>query len=298
MSDGGSAPQILPIAGHIGAEVCGLHLSGDLAPSVVRLIREGLLKYKVIFFRGQEHLDDVSHEAFARLIGNPQPHPTIPSLEGSTAVLNIDASYGKRTTAWHTDLTFLDAYPQASILRALVVPPYGGDTIWANTAAAYSSLSPKLREFADDLWAVHTNVHEFSALTTSDKPAEVRRNFELFSSTIYETEHPVVRIHPESGERCLVLGGFVREFVGLRVSDSRQIFQLFQDYVTRVENTVRWRWTAGDVAVWDNRATQHAKVNDSGTQQRLLRRVSVAGDVPISISGRKSQMRKTGKTER
>ena len=293
MSDGGSAPQILPIAGYIGAEVCGLHLSGDLAPSVVRLVREGLLKYKVIFFRGQEHLDDVSHEAFARLIGDPQPHPTIPSLEGSTAVLNIDASYGKRTTAWHTDLTFLDAYPQASILRALVVPPYGGDTIWANTAAAYSSLPPKLREFADDLWAVHTNVHEFSALTTSDKPAEVRRNFELFSSTVYETEHPVVRIHPESGERCLVLGGFVREFVGLRVSDSRQIFQLFQDYVTRVENTVRWRWAAGDVAVWDNRATQHAKVNDSGTQQRLLRRVSVAGDVPISISGRKSQMRKT-----
>jgi len=293
MSDEGSAPQILPIAGNIGAEVCDLHLSGDLAPSVVRLVRQGLLKYKVIFFRGQEHLDDVSHEAFARLIGDPQPHPTIPSLEGSTAVLNIDASYGKRTTAWHTDLTFLDAYPQASILRALVVPPYGGDTIWANTAAAYSSLPPKLREFADDLWAVHTNVHEFSALTTSDKPAEVRRNFELFSSTVYETEHPVVRIHPESGERCLVLGGFVREFVGLRVSDSRQIFQLFQDYVTRVENTVRWRWAAGDVAVWDNRATQHAKVNDSGTQQRLLRRVSVAGDVPISISGRKSQMRKT-----
>src|SRR5271156_1339979 len=295
MTDKGveSALKILPIAGNIGAEISGLRISGDLTPSVVRFVREALLKYKVIFFRGQEHLDDVGHEAFAGLMGDPEPHPTLPSLEGSTAVLTIDSSYGNRTTAWHTDLTFLDAYPQASILRALVVPSYGGDTMWANTAVAYSSLPPKLREFADDLWAVHTNVHEFSALTTSDKPAEVRRNFELFSSTVYETEHPVVRIHPESGERCLVLGGFVREFVGLRVSDSRQIFQLFQDYVTRVENTVRWRWAAGDVAVWDNRATQHAKVNDSGTQQRLLRRVSVAGDVPISISGRKSQMRKT-----
>ena len=283
--------EILPIAGNIGAEICGLRLSGKLAPSVVRCVRDALVKYKVIFFRGQEHLDDAGHEAFASLLGDPKPHPTLPSLEGTTAVLNFDASYGNRTSAWHTDLTFLDAYPHASILRALVVPSYGGDTVWANTAAAYSSLPPKLREFADDLWAVHTNVHEFSALTRSDKPVEVRRNFEIFSSTVYETEHPVVRIHPETGERCLVLGGFVREFVGLPVSDSRQLLQLFQEYVTRVENTVRWRWAVGDVAVWDNRATQHAKVNDSGSEPRLLRRVSVAGDVPVSISGRKSLMR-------
>ncbi|HUA33571.1 MAG TPA: TauD/TfdA family dioxygenase [Candidatus Binataceae bacterium] len=295
MTDTGveSALKILPIAGNIGAEIGGLRLSGDLTPSVVRLVREALLKYKVIFFRGQEHLDEVGHEAFASLMGDPEPHPTLPPLEGSRAVLSIDHSYGDRTTAWHTDLTFLDAYPQASILRALVVPSYGGDTIWANTAVAYSSLPPKLQEFADNLWAVHTNVHEFSALTRTDKREDVRRNFELFTSSVYETEHPVVRIHPESGERCLVLGGFVREFVGLPVSDSRQLFQLFQEYVTRVENTVRWRWAKGDVAVWDNRATQHAKVNDSGPEQRLLHRVSVAGDVPVSISGRRSQMRKT-----
>jgi alpha-ketoglutarate-dependent taurine dioxygenase len=295
MTDKGveSALKILPIAGNIGAEISGLRISGDLTPSVVRFVREALLKYKVILFRGQEHLDDVSHEAFAGLMGDPEPHPTLPSLEGSTAVLSIDSSYGNRTTAWHTDLTFLDAYPQASILRALVVPSYGGDTMWANTAVAYSSLPPKLREFADNLWAVHTNVHEFSALTRGDKSEDVRRNFELFSSTVYETEHPVVRIHPESGERCLVLGGFVREFVGLPVSDSRQLLQLFQEYVTRVENTLRWRWAIGDVAVWDNRATQHAKVNDSGPQQRLLHRVSVAGDVPVSIFGRRSVMRKT-----
>lgn len=288
-----STPQILPIAGNIGAEISGLRISGNLAPSVVRFVREALLKYKVIFLRGQVHLDDAGHEAFAGLMGDPEPHPTLPSLEGSTAVLSVDGSYGNRTTAWHSDLTFLDAYPQASILRALVVPSYGGDTLWANTALAYSSLPPKLREFADNLWAVHTNVHEFSALTRSDKPEDVRRNFELFSSTVYETEHPVVRIHPESGERCLVLGGFVREFVGLPVSDSRLLLQLLQKYVTRVENTVRWRWAIGDVAIWDNRATQHAKVNDSGSQQRLLRRVSVAGDVPVSISGRRSLMCKT-----
>ena len=293
MSEQETGLKILPIAGNIGAEISGLRISGDLAPSVVRSVREALLRYKVIFFREQDHLDDAGHEAFASLMGNPQPHPTLPSLAGSTAVLNIDGSYGNRTTAWHTDITFVDAYPQASILRALVVPSYGGDTIWANTASAYSSLPPKLKEIADNLWAVHTNVHEFSALTKSDQRAEVRRNFELFSAMVYETEHPVVRIHPESGERCLVLGGFVREFVGLPVSDSQQLLELFQKYITQVENTVRWRWAVGDVAVWDNRATQHAKVNDSGSQPRLLRRVSIAGDVPMSISGRKSLMRRT-----
>src|SRR5277367_2813802 len=206
----GSSLEILPVAGRIGAEIRGVRLSGELKPTTVESIRQTLFKYKVIFFRGQEHLDEASHEAFGRLLGDIVPHPTVPSVKGTEAVLDIDGTHGNRATAWHTDVTFVDAYPQASILRALIVPSYGGDTIWANTAAAYSSLPPKLQEIADNLWAVHTNVHEFSGLTRSDQRAEVRRNFELFSATVYETEHPVVRIHPESGERCLVLGGFVR----------------------------------------------------------------------------------------
>jgi alpha-ketoglutarate-dependent taurine dioxygenase len=100
-------------------------------------------------------------------------------------VLNLDTSYGNRTTAWHTDLTFVDAYPQASILRALVVPTCSGDTVWANAAVAYQSLPPKLREIADNLWAVHTNAHEYSVLSRTDKPEAVRRNFEAFTSTVY-----------------------------------------------------------------------------------------------------------------
>jgi len=277
-----------PIAGQIGAEIGGVRLSGDLQPLMVRTIRDALLKYKVIFFRKQDHLDETSHEAFGHLLGDLAPHPTLPSIHGTEAVLDIDSMYGNRTTAWHTDLTFLEAYPQASILRALAVPTHGGDTVWANAAIAYERLPPKLREIANNLWAVHTNAHEFSVLTRTDQPAAVRQNFETFTSTVYETQHPVVRVHPETGERSILLGGFARELLGLPLTDSRELIDLLQRYVTSLNNTVRWRWAVGDVAIWDNRATQHAAVNDYGNQPRLHRRVTVAGDVPVSLDGRSS----------
>ncbi len=246
----------------------------------------------MIFFRGQAHLDEASHEAFGRLLGDIVPHPTVPSVKGTKAVLDIDGTHGNRATAWHTDVTFVDAYPLASILRALIVPSYGGDTSWANTAAAYQSLPPKLQEIANNLWAVHSNAYDYSVPAPKVRGDALKRYFEVFTSTVYETEHPVVRVHPETGERTLVLGAFVRKFVGLPQADSKQLFALLQGYVTRLENTVRWRWSVGDVAIWDNRATQHVAVDDYGDQPRLHRRVTVAGDVPVSIDGRRSVTRK------
>ena len=280
--------EILPIAGRIGAEIAGVRLSGELEPAIVESIRQALFKYKVIFFRGQAHLDEASHEAFGRLLGDIVPHPTVPSVKGTETVLDIDGTHGNRATAWHTDVTFVDAYPQASILRALIVPTHGGDTSWANTAAAYQSLPPKLQEIANNLWAVHSNTYDYSVPTkaTSDK---LKRYFDVFASTVYETEHPVVRVHPGTGERTLVLGAFVRRFIDLPQADSKQLFALLQGYVTRLENTVRWRWSVGDVAIWDNRATQHVAIDDYGKQPRLHRRVTVAGDVPVSIDGRRSR---------
>jgi alpha-ketoglutarate-dependent taurine dioxygenase len=262
----------------------------------VESIRQTLFKYKVIFFRGQEHLDEASHEAFGRLLGNIVPHPTVPSVKGTEAVLDIDGTHGNRATAWHTDVTFVDAYPQASILRALVVPTHGGDTAWANTATAYESLPAKLKEIANNLWAVHSNAYDYSVPTkaTSDK---LKRYFDVFTSTVYETEHPVVRVHPGTGERTLVLGAFLRHFVDLPLVDSKPLFALLQGYVTRLENTVRWRWSVGDVAIWDNRATQHVAIDDYGKQPRLHRRVTVAGDVPVSIDGRRSHVRKKEQRE-
>ncbi|MGO9452597.1 MAG: TauD/TfdA dioxygenase family protein [Candidatus Binataceae bacterium] len=293
-----AALEIHPVAGRIGAEIGGVRLSGDLEPTTVQAIRQALFKYKVIFFRGQQHLDEESHQAFGRLLGDIVPHPTVPSVKGTEAVLDINGTGGNRATAWHTDVTFVDAYPQASILRALVVPTHGGDTAWANTAVAYQSLPPKLQEIVNNLWAVHSNAYDYSVPTQKAKPDALRRYFEVFASTVYETEHPVVRVHPETGERTLVLGAFVRKFVDLPPADSKQLFDLLQSYVTRIENTVRWRWAVGDVAIWDNRATQHAAVNDYGDQPRLHRRVTVAGDVPVSIDGRRSVVRKKESAKR
>jgi alpha-ketoglutarate-dependent sulfate ester dioxygenase len=290
--------EILPIAGRIGAEIAGVRLWGDLEPATVESIRQALFKYKVIFFRGQAHLDEASHEAFGRLLGDIVPHPTAPSVKGTETVLDIDGTYGNRATAWHTDVTFVDAYPQASILRALIVPTHGGDTAWANTAAAYQSLPPKLQEIANNLWAVHSNAYDYSVPARQARPEALKRYFDVFASTVYETEHPVVRIHPGTGERTLILGAFLRKFVDLPQADSKQLFALLQGYVTRLENTVRWRWSVGDVAIWDNRATQHVAIDDYGKQPRLHRRVTVAGDVPVSIDGRRSRILKKESAQR
>ena len=112
-----------------------------------------------------------------------------------------------------------------------------------------------------------------------------RHHNEVFLSTVFQTEHPVVRVHPETGERALLLGQFVKEILGVSASDSRYLFDLFQRHVTRLENTVRWHWTPGDVAIWDNRATQHYAIDDYGDLPRRMHRVTVAGDIPVGVDG-------------
>ncbi len=282
------ALEILPVCEKIGGLIGGVRLSGELDAATVTAIRCALLKYKVIFFRGQNHLDDAAHEALGELFGELVPHPIEPCLEGTRAVQNIDGSTGRRATIWHTDVTFVDAYPQASILRALIVPERGGDTIWANTATAYEALPARLRHLADGLWAVHSN---YTLGMRKVKPHELRRYLDKYALTAYETKHPVVRVHPETRERTLLLGGFVRKLLGLLRADSTNILSELQAYITQPENTVRWQWKVGDVAIWDNRATQHVAVDDYGDLPRLLRRVTIAGDAPVSIDGRRSEVR-------
>ncbi len=287
-----SVVEVVPVAGRIGAEIRGVRLSPDLDSGTVDAIRAAWLAHKVVFFRNQHHLDEASQEALTSLFGGaPVGHPTVPAIDGTRYILELDSRHGGRANSWHTDVTFVDAYPKASILRALVVPTSGGDTVWANTAAAYRELSPELRDLADKLWALHTNEYDYQARRPEASSDDVRRYQEVFTSTVYETEHPLVRVHPETGERTLVLGHFVKKILGLSTYDSAHLFQVFQEHVTRLENTVRWRWAVGDVAVWDNRATQHYAVNDYGDQHRLVRRVTVAGDVPVAIDGRRSVLR-------
>ena len=254
-----------------------------------------VIRHKVVFFRGQDQLDNAGQEAFAARFGDPVAHPTVPVAQGSKYLLELDSREGYAASSWHTDVTFVDAYPKASILRAITVPEAGGDTVWANGETAYEGLPEPLRQLANSLWAVHTNNYDYAAvLGAGGEMSEGQKQFQqahkaVFASTIYETEHPVVRVHPVSGQRSLLLGHFVRNFVGLNQADSQRIYNVLQDHITREENTVRWRWQPGDVAFWDNRSTQHRAVADFALQRRTLRRATVHGEVPVGIDGRSSQ---------
>ncbi|MEG1041045.1 MAG: TauD/TfdA family dioxygenase [Pseudomonas sp.] len=279
--------DIHPVAGRIGAEIRGVQLSADLEPAVIEAIQAALVEHKVIFFRAQHQLDDQGQEAFAHLLGEPIAHPTVPVREGTRFLLELDSE--RRANSWHTDVTFVDAYPKASILRSVVAPASGGDTVWANTAAAYRDLPAELQALADQLWAVHSNEYDYAGAKPNVTEQQQESYRRIFTSTVYETEHPVVRVHPVSGEKNLLLGHFVKRLKGYSQFDSTHLFNLLQSHVTRLENTVRWRWQAGDVAIWDNRATQHYAVDDYGTQNRVVRRVTLQGDVPVGVLGQRSR---------
>ncbi|MFD9477550.1 MULTISPECIES: TauD/TfdA dioxygenase family protein [Streptomyces] len=289
MATATTSTTVTRIGGRIGAEIGGVKLGGDLPDGTVAEIRAALLAHKVVFFRGQDHLDEAGHEAFAQLLGAPVAHPTVPSADGRYA-LGIDSHHGARANQWHTDVTFVPAYPAFSILRAVTIPPYGGNTLWANTATAYSSLPEPLRALADSLRAVHSNEYDYAALKPDALPEALAQYREVFTSTKFLTEHPVVRVHPETGERTLLLGNFVQRINGLTGRDSRALQDLFQAHIESPENTVRWQWRAGDVAIWDNRATQHYGVDDSDDHERTLRRVTVDGDVPVGPDGEPSRL--------
>jgi alpha-ketoglutarate-dependent sulfate ester dioxygenase len=282
--------NLRPLAGRIGAEILGLNLSADLNDDTVRAIRSALVQYKVIFFRDQHGLDSGGQIAFARRFGPlTSAHPTLPPLPQRPEVL--DLHYGKNhafANYWHTDVTFVDRPPLGSILRAVELPPVGGDTLWANTVTAYEDLPAPLQSLADGLWAIHSNAYDY-VTGAVDLDEDFKNYRQVFESTVFETRHPVVRVHPESGEKALVMGGFVRRFEGLSQRESEDLLRVFQSYVTRPENTVRWQWRLGDVAFWDNRATQHYAIADYGHQPRRVQRVTIVGDLPVSLDGQTSQ---------
>jgi taurine dioxygenase len=281
------------VSANIGAEIGGVRIGAGLDDAVVREIRVALLAHRVVFLRDQVHAEDADHKAFARQLGTlTTPHPTV---AGENGVLPID-SERSRANSWHTDVTFVDRVPAISVLRAITLPAYGGTTVWANAVTAYASLHPGLRALCDSLRAVHSNLYDYvrddESRWIGGIDTEQRAYRQEFSQEEFETEHPVVRIHPETGERALLLGHFVKRFVGLSSSDSTALFELLQRHVTRLENTVRWNWRDGDLAIWDNRATQHYAVSDYDDLPRLMRRLTIAGDVPVGPDGRPSIPRK------
>jgi len=291
------------VAGHIGAEISGVDLSTPLDSETIAEIRSALLANKVVFFRGQ-HLDHAQQIAFARQFGDlthAHPHEDAPPAD-FPEILTIDPRryqelYGLDRTqqarrrysyysGWHTDVTATVNPPAASILSAEAVPPFGGDTTWSNLVAAYEGLSEPLRRLADGLRAEH----RFLAGVDTDG---ADRYQERINRNLLVAVHPVVRVHPETGERALFVNpGFTTKILGLSAAESRQVLDLFFAQIARPAYTVRFRWQSGDIAFWDNRATAHLAPEDLDhlDVQRTLHRVTLIGDRPVGPDGFVSEL--------
>jgi alpha-ketoglutarate-dependent taurine dioxygenase len=282
--------DVTPLSATLGAVVRGVDLR-ELDNGTVAAIRRLWLERKVVFFPGQ-HLDPVSHQAFAARFGDlTEGHPVIPGVAGSPNVFEIDyskarevyAHYGDVATRrqgldWHTDVTFVRRPPMGSILRAVEIPPSGGDTLFADQVAAFEDLSPALQGFLLGLTAVHDGSAQFAAAL--DQVGEGAWEGRAVAS-LEPVVHPVVRTHPETGARGLFVNpGFTSHIVELARAESAALLEFLYGHSVRPEFTLRYHWAAGDVAFWDNRATQHSVVGDFGTQRRVVQRVSLRGDQP------------------
>jgi len=297
--------ELRPVAGHIGAEITGLDLSGPLDEAVIAMIRAAVLRWKVVFFRGQ-HLDHAGHVGFARYFGEPLTLASrgtaspaeFPEVESTADRLELAGRFGldhaewldrrrhSLLRGWHGDHGARVDPPAASILRAETVPPYGGDTTWSNLAVAYTGLSEPVRRFADGLRAEHRLGVGYLPRAGSDGYVRHLQDHQVASI------HPVVRVHPETRERLLFLNPYYTERI-LEVSraENRLLLEMFIEQITRPEYTVRFRWEPGDVAFWDNRATIHHAPTDTGHLQfpRIVHRVLLAGDIPVGVDGRPSE---------
>jgi taurine dioxygenase len=288
--------DVRPLSGHTGAEIVGADLSQQLSDAAIADIRSALLKWKVVFFR-EQRIGHAEQIAFAKRFGDvtyAHPHEDQP-LEGFPEILPIDrrrydSKYGRRYSyenRWHTDVTAAVNPPAASILRAAVVPQYGGDTTWTNLVAAYEGLSPAVRALVDSLRAEHRFGLGFSAQDQNNGYLKHVRNNPLVAI------HPVVRVHPETGERAIFVSpGFTSHIVGVSRLESHRILDLLFEEITRPKYTVRFHWDEGSVAFWDNRATAHLGPQDLNhvEVERILYRVTLVGDVPVGVDGVRSQL--------
>ncbi|MEU1625026.1 TauD/TfdA family dioxygenase [Streptomyces sp. NPDC020096] len=278
--------EIHKVTARIGARVAGVDISKELDQDVVAALRTALGEHKALVFSDVD-LDDEGQQRFARHFGElTTAHPTVPAVEGAPNVLPVDSERG-RANHWHTDVTFVVNPPQASTLRSIVIPPYGGETLIANAAAAYRDLPEPLRNLADTLWAEHTNDYDYAVPEESIDEEKAAQRAQ-FTSITFRTAHPVVRVHPLTGERGLFIGGFAQRIVGLSLAESRKILDLLESYVTRPENVLRWRWSPNQLVLFDNRITQHYAIDNYDDQPRRLHRVTVAGDVPVGVEGKPS----------
>ncbi len=287
--------DVAPLTLHIGAEISGVDLTKPLPPDQLKEVRDAFLKWKVVFFRGQL-LDHAQHVAMARQFGEPtighavfghvEDYPEIYSAaKNRTANENRAAMMVTPWSGWHADITAAVNPPLASILRGVTIPPYGGDTFWTNLAAAYTGLSQTMRGFVDGL----RGIHKFAPRETA-KPGSVYN--ERVKRRALASEHPLVTVHAETGERVLFVSpSFLKSIVGLTPRESQKILEILWEHVTRPEYTVRFKWNEGDIAFWDNRSTVHLAPRDifESDFDRQLYRITLVGEPLVGVDGKPSR---------
>jgi taurine dioxygenase len=276
--------EIRPLAGALGAEVLGVDLA-DLDGATFDRIRAAFLAYGVIFFRDQK-LEPEEQIGFARRFGELDLHPIVNATAEHPELVHVlkpageSASFG---TGWHTDNSFFAEPSLGSVLYGLVIPPFGGDTLYASMERAYEALSEPFRERIERLVAVHSASRAYDPKTTGeakyagDAPITYR-----YSEAIYEeVEHPVVRTHPETGRRSLYVNPmFTLRIVGFTRGESEALLGFLYEHCARPDFQCRFRWQQGSLALWDNRCVWHYAMDDYQQFERVMHRVTIRGDKP------------------
>jgi taurine dioxygenase len=272
--------EIRPLAGAIGAEIFGVDLSERLDDDVVAAIRRAWLEHLVIFFRDQK-VPPAEFLAFARRFGEPVEYPFVKGIDGFpeiTPVVKLEHERVNFGGLWHSDTTYLETPPMGTMLIAREVPPYGGDTLFANMYQAYETLSEGMRGLLDGLVAVNSSA---KADTTKTREDRMRDGANPAARKEYAAEHPVVRTHPETGRKALyVNGGHTVRFRDMTEEESAALLRFLFAHQTRPEFSCRFRWEVGSLAFWDNRCAQHNPINDYHGFRRVMHRVTLAGDRP------------------
>lgn len=258
--------DVRPLAGALGAMVTGVDLHAGVDEATFGEIKAAFLAHGVICLRGQSAMTPEDQLAFAAWWGEVSVHPYVPSIEGYPGIMRI-YDPNPVTQTWHADTTHAARPPALTLLLARTLPPVGGDTMWASATAAYDGLSEGFRRTLDTLSAVHAG---------TSLAAEAGLDAEAVTAV-----HPVVRTHPETGRRAIfVNGNYTRRIDGWTEEESAPLLAYLYTQIGRPEYSYRHRWEVGDLVIWDNRCTQHAVVGDTAGAERVLHRVTIAGDVP------------------
>jgi taurine dioxygenase len=284
-----NAIQVEPLTCALGAELKGVNL-GDASrsDSLFEDIKALLLQHKVLFLRDQ-NITRAEHVAFARRFGELEDHPVAGSDPDYPGLVRIykspDAPADRYENSWHTDATWREKPPMGCVLRCVECPPVGGDTMWANMALAYTNLPAQVKTQIEGLRARHSIEATFGAGMPIEKRHALKAQFP-------DAEHPVVRTHPETGEKVLFVNGFTTHFTNFHTPAHVRVGQdftqgsstLLQYLISQAmipEYQVRWRWQPRSVAIWDNRATQHYAVMDYPPCHRKMERAGIMGDTPF-----------------